>query len=330
MDNGYYKGYKIDPIDLDKNIFHKTERSIGDVINLLEMHEKLDEGRFGVLVSYIAQMFVRSPLAGKFIRDSLPTDMLEMVDGLKQKNKENIIRNSIQCNREYLYKMYESKYLKRYKFKILVDDSRRFVLSDMGISPYFLPITGIELPPCVDNLNDMYRIYMSNPDLKYGISYYIPLSSKVLICIVPEDIQESEWNSKNVEYEYLPKSCDEFHVPNVMAIHSAQQFYVSPSEDLINFYSQNGVESNRMDSSIFSHFLFRDYIEDGDSGSFKASLYVNDERAGKEGFQAFDLNMLNKSIKDLLKGSPVERSFAKEWLSNFRNSLLRYIRKLED
>lgn len=329
MDNGYYKGYKIDPIDLDKNIFHKTERSIGDVINLLEMHKKLDEGRFGVLVSYIAQMFVRSPLAGKFIRDSLPTDMLEMVDGLKQKDKENIIRNSIQRNREYLYKMYESKYLKRYKFKILVDDSRRFVLSDMGISPYFLPITGIELPPCVDNLNDMYRIYMSNPDLKYGTSYYIPLSSKVLILIVPEDIQESEWNSKNVEYIHLSKLCDEFHVPNVMAIHSAQQFYVSPSEDLINFYSQEGVESTRMDSLILRYFLFRDYIEDESPESFNASLHINDERVGKEGFQPLNFNNLNMCIKDLLKGSPAERSFAKEWLSNFRNSLLRYIRKLE-
>lgn len=330
MDSGYYKGYKIDPIDLDKNIFHKTERSIGDVINLLEMHEKLDEGRFGVLVSYIAQMFVRSPFAGEFIRGSLPTDILEMSEGLTQEDKENIIRNSIQCNRERLYKMYESNYLKRYKFKIIIDDSRRFVLSDMGISPHFLLIADSGPHPFTDNLNDIYCMYIYNPDLKYGISYYIPLSSKVLIQVVPEDIQESEWNSKNVEYEYLPKSCNDFHVPNVVAIHSAQQFYVSPSEDLINFYSQNGVESNRMDSSILSHFLFRDYIEDGDSGSFKASLYVNDERAGKEGFQAFGLNMLNKRIKDLLKVSPVERSFAKEWLSNFRNSLLRYIRKLED
>ena len=146
----------------------------------------------------------------------------------------------------------------------------------------------------------------------------------------PEDIQESEWNSKNVEYEYLPKSCNDFHVPNVVAIHSAQQFYVSPFEDLINFYSQHGVESNRIDSFILRHFLFRDYIENKAPRIFKASLHVNDERVGKEGFQALDINKLNKRFKDLLKGSPVERSFAKEWLSNFRNSLLRYIRKLED
>lgn len=327
MDNGYYKGYKIDPIDLDKNIFHKTERSIGDVINLLEMHEKLDEGRFGVLVSYIAQMFVRSPFAGEFIRGSLPTDILEMSEDLTQEDKENIIRNSIQCNRERLYKMYESNYLKRYKFKIIIDDSRRFVLSDMGISPHFLLIADSGPHPFTDNLNDIYYMYIYNPDLKYGISYYIPLSSKVLIHIVPEDIQESEWNSKNVEYEYLPKSCNDFHVLNVVAIHSAQQFYVSPSEDLINFYSQNGVESNRMDSSILSHFLFRDYIENKAPRIFKASLRVNDERVGKEGFQALDIN---KRVKDLLKGSSDERSFAKEWLSYFRNSLLRYIGKLED
>ena len=226
--------------------------------------------------------------------------------------------------------MYESNYLKRYKFKIIIDDSRRFVLSDMGISPHFLPITDFELHPSIDSLNDIYRMYIHSPDLKYGISYYIPLSSKVLIHVVPEDIQESEWNSKNVEYEYLPKSCNDFHVPNVVAIHSAQQFYVSPFEDLINFYSQNGVESNRIDLFILRHFLFRDYVENKAPRIFKASLHVNDERVGKEGFQALDINKLNKRVKDLLKGSPVERSFAKEWLSNFRNSLLRYIRKLED
>ena len=330
MDNGYYKGYKIDPIDLDKNIFHKTEGSIGGVINSLEMHEALDEGRFGILVSYIAQMFVRSPFAGEFIKDSLYANTLEMHEGLRQRDKENIIKNSIQYNREYLYKMYESNYLKRYKFKIIIDDSRRFVLSDIGISPQFLPITDFEPHPSIDSLNDIYRMYIHSPDLKYGISYYIPLSSKVLIHVVPEDIQESEWNSKNVEYEYLPKSCNDFHVPNVVAIHSAQQFYVSPFEDLINFYSQNGVESNRIDSFILRYFLFRDYIENKAPRIFKASLHVNDERVGKEGFQALDINKLNKRVKDLLKGTPVERSFAKEWLSNFRNSLLRYIRKLED
>ena len=120
MDNGYYKGYKIDPIDLDKNIFHKTEGFIGGVINLLEMHEELDEGRFGILVSYIAQMFVRSPFAGEFIKGSLYANTLEMHEGLRQRDKENIIKNSIQYNREYLYKMYESNYLKRYKFKIII------------------------------------------------------------------------------------------------------------------------------------------------------------------------------------------------------------------
>ena len=294
------------------------------------MHEELDEGRFGILVSYIAQMFVRSPFAGEFIKDSLYANTLEMHEGLRQRDKENIIKNSIQYNREYLYKMYESNYLKRYKFKIIIDDSRRFVLSDIGISPQFLPITDFEPHPSIDSLNDIYRMYIHSPDLKYGISYYIPLSSKVLIHVVPEDIQESEWNSKNVEYEYLPKSCNDFHVPNVVAIHSAQQFYVSPFEDLINFYSQNGVESNRIDSFILRYFLFRDYIENKAPRIFKASLHVNDERVGKEGFQALDINKLNKRVKDLLKGTPVERSFAKEWLSNFRNSLLRYIRKLED
>lgn len=330
MDNGYYKGYKIDPIDLDKNIFHKTEGSIGSVINSLEMHEELDEGRFGVLVSYIAQMFVRSPFAGEFIKDSLPTDMLEMDEGLMQKDKENIIRNSIQYNRECLYKMYESSYLKRYKIKIIMDDSRRFVLSDMGISPCFIPITDFEPDSSIDNMNDIYLRYIHSPDLKYGISYYIPLSSKVLIHVVPEYIQESEWNSKNVEYKCLPKSCYDFHSPNVVAIHSARQFYVSPFEDLIDFYSQMGVESDRIDSSILRYFLFRDYIENKAPRIFKASLYVNDERPGKEGFQAFDINKPDKRVKDLLKGSPVERSFTKECLSDFRNSLLRYIRKLED
>ena len=329
MDNGYYKGYKIDPIDLDKNIFHKTEGSIGDIINLLEMHEELDEGRFGVLVSYIAQMFVRSPFAREFIRGSLPTGILEMDEDLEQENKENIIRNSIQCNRERLYKMYESSYLERYKFRILVDDKRRFVLSDLGISPWFMPISGEELPEG-GNVNVVYSIYINNPKAEYGVGYCIPLSSKVVVALIPKSPEERELGVRNIKYVNISGSCEKIHMMNVNAIHTAQNFYVAPSEDLINFYSQNGVESNRMDSSILSHFLFRDYIEDGDSGSFKASLYVNDERAGKEGFQAFDLNMLNKRIKDLLKGSPVERSFAKEWLSNFRNSLLRYIRKLEE
>lgn len=329
MDDGYYKGYKVDPIDLDKNIFHKIEGSIGDVIILLEKHEELDEGKFGILVSYIAQMFVRSPFAGEFIKDSLYTNILEMDEGLAQKDKENIIRNSIQCNREHLYKMYESKYLKRYKFKIIVDDSRRFVLSDMGISPQFLPITDVELHSCVDNMNDIYRIYINDSELKYGILYYIPLSSKVLVQVVPEVIQESEWNSKNVEYAYLPKSCDEFHLPNIMAIQSAQQFYVSPSEDLIDFYSRKGVESDRMDPSILRYFLFRDYIDDSAPRSFGASLFVNDERVGKERFQEFNTSSLNASIKDLLNGSSHERSIAKEWLLYVQNSLLKYKRKLE-
>lgn len=326
MDNGYYKGYKIDPIDLDKNIFHKTEGSIGDIINLFEMHEELDEGRFGVLVSYIAQMFVRSPFAREFIRGSLPTGILEMVEDLTQEDKENIIRNSIQCNRERLYKMYESSYLERYKFRILVDNKRRFVLSDLGISPWFMPMSD---PPGGGDINFVYSLYITNPKAEYGVGYCIPLSSKVIVALIPKNFEEWETGARDVEYINVSESYEKIYMMNVNAIHTAQNFYVAPSEDLINFYSQNGVESSRMDPLILRYFLFRDYIEDESPGSFKASLYVNDERVGKEGFQALNLTMLNKRIKDLLKGSPAERSFAKEWLSNFRNSLLRYIRKLE-
>lgn len=328
MDNGYYKGYKIDPIDLDKNIFHKTERSIGDIINLLEMHKELDEGRFGILVSYIAQMFVRSPFAREFIKGFLHADILEMVEGLTQKDKENIIRNSIQVNRERLYEMYESKYLERYKFRILVDNKRRFVLSDLGISPWFMPMS-IEDPPGGGDINFVYSLYITNPKAEYGVGYCIPLSSKVIVALIPKNFEEWETGARDVEYINVSESYEKIYMMNVNAIHTAQNFYVAPSEDLINFYSQNGVESSRMDPLILRYFLFRDYIEDESPGSFKASLYVNDERVGKEGFQALNLNMLNKRIKDLLKGSPAERSFAKEWLSNFRNSLLRYIRKLE-
>ena len=329
MDNGYYKGYKIDLIDLDKNIFHKTEGSIGSVINSLEMHEELDEGRFGVLVSYIAQMFVRSPFAGEFIKDSLPTDMLEMVEGLMQKDKENIIRNSIQLNRERLYKMYESSYLERYKFIILVDDKRRFVLSDLGISPWFMPMSRGELPAGGD-VNVVYSLYITNPKAEYGVCYCVPLSSKIVVALIPKSPEEREIGARNIEYVNISESCKKIYMMNVCAIHAAQNFYVAPSEELINFYSQNGVESRKMAPLILRYFLFRDYIEDEDSGSFKASLHVNDERVGKEGFQALNINKLNMRVKDLLKGSPVERSLAKELLSNFRNSLLRYIRKLED
>lgn len=328
MDNGYYKGYKIDPIDLDKNIFHKTEGSIGDIINLFEMHEELDEGRFGVLVSYIAQMFVRSPFAREFIRGSLPTGILEMVEDLTQEDKENIIRNSIQCNRERLYKMYESSYLERYKFRILVDDKRRFVLSDLGISPWFMPISGEELPEG-GNVNVVYSIYINNPKAEYGVGYCIPLSSKVVVALIPKSPEERELGVRNIKYVNISGSCEKIHMMNVNAIHTAQNFYVAPSEDLIKFYSQNRVESSRMDPLILRYFLFRDYIEDEDPGSFKASLYVNDERVGKEGFQALDLNILNKRIKDLLKGGSDERSIAKEWLLYVQNSLLKYKRKLE-
>lgn len=326
MDNGYYKGYKIDPIDLDKNIFHKTERSIGDIINLLEMHKELDEGRFGILVSYIAQMFVRSPFAREFIKDFLRTDILEMIEGLTQKDKENIIRNSIQVNRERLYEMYESKYLERYKFRILVDNKRRFVLSDLGISPWFMPMS-IEDPPGGGDINFVYRLYINNPKAEYGVGYCIPLSGKVVVVLIPKSFEEWEMGVRNIEYVNISESRKKIDVMNVNAIHTAQNFYVAPSEDLINFYSQNGVESTRMNPLILRYFLFRDYIEDESPGSFKASLHINDERVGKEGFQALDIN---KRVKDLLKGSPDEISFAKEWLSYFRNSLLRYIGKLED
>ena len=328
MDNGYYKGYKIDPIDLDKNIFHKTERSIGDIINLLEIHEELDEGRFGILVSYIAQMFVRSPFAGEFIRGSLRTDILEMVEGLTQKDKENIIRNSIQVNRERLYEMYESNYLERYKFRILVDNKRRFVLSDLGISPWFMPMR-IEEPPGGGDINDFYSLYITNPKAEYGVGYCIPLSGKVVVVLIPKSFEEWEMGVRNVEYVNISGSRKKIDTMNVNAIHTAQNFYVAPSEDLINFYSQNGVESDRMDPSILRYFLFRDCIEDSAPRSFGASLFVNDERVGKERFQEFNISSLNASIKDLLNGSSRERSIAKEWLLYVQNSLLKYKRKLE-
>lgn len=282
-DEEYYKGVKIDVFDLDKNIFHPVERKMPEIIDFLEDGGHLDKGRYDILISYVAQIIIRSKTARKRIENSLCIDLIAG-SGASQEDKYNIIQNSIQAYRECIFKKYRDKYLPKYSMHIIRDFESRFILPDLGIAPVFV----LDEQFCVSNPelflgpgaeNRLYRDYLSGSfNLQANIFYCIPLSPKIAILMVLKN-ENRRKPFKNIQYnDVAGGEVISFDVAitiddlNSRIAHASRKIYVGPTKYLVQRYSAQ----EKMSSFAIEKFLFMDF--DKDPEKCPASLWIIDEK----------------------------------------------------
>lgn len=282
-DEEYYKGVKIDVYDLDKNIFHPVEQKMPAIIDFLEDGGQLDEGRYRILISYIAQIIIRSKTARKRIENSLCVDLIAG-SGASQEDKYNIIQNSIQAYRECIFKKYRDKYLPKYSMHIIKDSESRFILPDLGIAPVFFLDKRFCLPNPESYLengaeNRLYRDYLSgSSDIQASIFYCIPLSPKIAILM---DLEGGNRRKpfKNIQYTDVVGgevvgfdgaiTIDDL---NSRSAHASRKIYVGPTKSLVRRYSKQ----EKMSRFAIEKFLFMDF--DKDPEKCPASLWIIDEK----------------------------------------------------
>ena len=285
-DEEYYKGVKIDVYDLDKNIFHPVEQKMPAIIDFLEDGGHLDKGRYDILISYIAQIIIRSKTARKRIENSLRVDLIA-ASGASQEDKYNIIQNSIQAYRECIFKKYRDKYLPKYNMYVIRDFESRFILPDLGIAPVFV----LDEQFCVSDPemleifegpgaeNRLYRDYLSgSSNLLANIFYCIPLSPKIAILMVPNG-ENRRKQFKNIQYnDIVDERVRGFEAVitvddlNARIAHASRKIYVGPTKYLVQRYSAQ----EKMSSFALEKFLFMDF--DKDPERCPASLQIIDDK----------------------------------------------------
>lgn len=196
-----------DAIALDEK-FKKVEQNLRKLIGAFEKQEELTVDRYkSILIPYIAHLFVRSKLTGEFIGDWLDSSLggmdkqrriLSISEALRSLgvqdsgdeisnlvNHEVIVepKNSIQWTRLEWIKMYEEFDLYFYAIDVLVDKEKRFLLSDLGITPI---ASGTDPYRIDENMGaEASVVFCARNGKVTPPAYLVPMSSSVALKITP-------------------------------------------------------------------------------------------------------------------------------------------------
>lgn len=284
-----------DVIALDKD-FQTVESKLPKFIEKLENEEGvLDSDYTNILIPYIAQLFVRSKMVGDNIAKSANKKL--KVSGSTRRNisVENIPqnipvigfgceneisnldviydpKNTVQYNRKKWLKEYEEYDLCFYAIDILLDNKRRFVLSNLGLAPLPSNIDPYRRDESMGEEAGYYLAFDYN-DGGYATTapaYLVPLSPKVVIKITPRYMVPSVYKRKfPVRYVDITgsrvnnKPLTSFF--NDYTVRYATEFYVGRSKNVVDKYrrvKQYVDKKIKNDLNFLSRVRDENYIED--------------------------------------------------------------------
>ena len=262
-----------DVIALDKD-FQTVESKLPKFIEKLENEEGVSDSDYtNILIPYIAQLFVRSKMVGDNIAKSANKKLKVSGNTRRNISVENIPqnipvidsgceneisnldviydpKNTVQYNRKKWLKEYEEYDLCFYAIDILLDNKRRFVLSNLGLAPLPSNMDPYRRDESMGEEAGYYLAFDYN-DGGYATTapaYLVPLSPKIVIKITPRymvpsvykrkfpvryvDITDSRVNNKPLTSffnDYTVRYATEFYVgrnKNVVDKHRRVKQYV--------------------------------------------------------------------------------------------------------
>lgn len=275
-----------DVIALDKD-FQTVESKLPKFIEKLENEEGVSDSDYtNILIPYIAQLFVRSKMVGDNIAKSANKKLKVSGNTRRNISVENIPqnipvidsgceneisnldviydpKNTVQYNRKKWLKEYEEYDLCFYAIDILLDNKRRFVLSNLGLAPLPSNMDPYRRDESMGEEAGYYLAFDYN-DGGYATTapaYLVPLSPKIVIKITPRymvpsvykrkfpvryvDITDSRVNNKPLTSffnDYTVRYATEFYVgrnKNVVDKHRRVKQYVDKKiKNDLNFLSR--------------------------------------------------------------------------------------------
>ncbi|WP_455118314.1 DUF4238 domain-containing protein [Rothia mucilaginosa] len=285
-----------DAIALDKD-FQKVESKLPEFIEKLENGEGvLDSDYKNILIPYIAQLFVRSKMVGDYIAKSankkikvsgnkrrtipvenMPQNIPVIDSSFKSgiSDVQNVIydpKNTVQYNRKKWLKEYEEYDLCFYAIDILLDNKRRFVLSNLGLAPLPSNIDPYRRDESMGEESGYYLDFDYNDggSATTAPAYLVPLSPKIVIKITPRYVVPSVYKRKfPVRYVDITDSrVDKKPLAsffNDYTVKYATEFYVGRNKNVVDKHrrvKQYADEKIKNDLNFLSRVRDENYIED--------------------------------------------------------------------
>lgn len=283
-----------DVIALDKD-FQTVESKLPKFIEKLENEEGVSDSDYtNILIPYIAQLFVRSKMVGDNIAKSANKKLKVSGNTRRNISVENIPqnipvidsgceneisnldviydpKNTVQYNRKKWLKEYEEYDLCFYAIDILLDNKRRFVLSNLGLAPLPSNMDPYRRDESMGEEAGYYLAFDYN-DGGYATTapaYLVPLSPKIVIKITPRYMVPSVYKRKfPVRYVDITdsrvnnKPLTSFF--NDYTVRYATEFYVGRNKNVVDKHrrvKQYVDKKIKNDLNLLSRVRDENYIE---------------------------------------------------------------------
>lgn len=253
-----------DAIALDEK-FKKVESVLPKLIDAFEKQEELTVERYkNILIPYIAHLYVRSKITGEFIGDWLDSSLggldkqrriLSMGEALRSLgvqdsgdeisnlvNHEVIVepKNSIQWTRLEWIKTYEEFDLYFYAVDVLVDKEKRFLLSDLGITPI---ASGTDPYRVDENMGaEASAVFSARNGKVTPPAYLVPMSPSVALKITPRYVIPGIYRGKlpiryiDITNGILEDGRSVINYLNEEIVKYSYEFYIGATKDSVHKY----------------------------------------------------------------------------------------------